>query len=1428
MQKKILKNWLKRTSIALFLMLSFSVATTYAAPSIPDVGSKQTSTTLSISDLGAADIGYLVGDDDSLEGGGSGLKIPTGEAQISGDISKKPFGELLVDIVNYFVGFLGIIAVIVFIYAGVLWVVAGGNEEQVGKSKKMMIYASLGIIVVIMSYSIVSFLTGAAGGGCADDQDCVDQFGEGYTCEAGICKSGPSDENGECSSSVDCAPGEWCSALGICVPGNDVLCESDSDCEPPKECDEIYGFCRNPFSSLGSSCEDNTDCPPYGFVCNEETNKCEMSGSDIAGAITGGESEAVVNEVFNNIDTLVGDLMNLLDGMEEGINSLPEDVKEDVLGILGYGTLADKMAGLESLMDATDDPAVLAVLERLLEALEKLSDLREELDDLREVMPESKDTIEAWDKTSEDLNALIDDPVSGIKLRRFEKEYRTLQELIRKFPAVQSRIKASPAEGNVPFTVILDGMDSFDPTGGTISDYKWSFIDTSGSLVSLGNSPVIVHELAEPNTYSIRLQVSTSQTDTDGYKTATDGVSYVRVRANPPASQVAFRINGVEVSDVYHVTLEESKAGIAFDPSITVPALGRVLERYEWTFGDTISEERTTPTTVIHSYSKAGEYFVTLKVTDNHGVSDKSIVKLFVKSLAANIEIRPTDGNVNTEFQFIGTNSRSDDGVIKDYEWKIEDKEGRTVAESEDENFYHRFDSPGEYGVILTITDTTGAKDKTLEVLEIDSRPPVASFIYSTPELNHPNRFDFSALSSYDPDTGDSITYSWDFDGDGNFDLVDTSDIRVTHEYKRVGEYRVTLQVEDAFGQRDQTIKGIKIDSILSGDAVLPKRAAQVGEEVIFKAVSPNAVAYLWEFGDSQTASTEETEVKYTYNKKGKYRVKLNFFDEEDNDNSDIVYMLIGDRDEPISVADVTVNGRAHPFFDDLCGEGKHGVVITRADSLQLTARDSINTDGSGRLLSYDWKLADGTRSSRKEFTHRFDEINREGECFSTSLIVRDQVSGKLSDEDVLYFKVINKLPTISDFVLEEEDKKELITPTKVKLRTINPKDSDGQIKKYRWWYYREGYKDEKLGVHATANPETEMVITAEGQPDLINRYYFNLQVIDNDGGVYDTIERFGELSYLDITNGPNLSPVAEFTVDKTTISVSDSITFISQSYDPQGDTLPNDAFRWDFDGDGEFDDSSTGAQVNRQYNTPGEYTVRLKVSYRGLSSSATKTIFVEQVQSLPQAAFTFDVDETTVIFDGNNSRYDSDLEDTTLRFEWDFNIQEDSNGNGIKDDDVESTEVSPSYTYSDLTIYRVRLKVKDSLGMEGVVVRDVDLSMSAEEREKSTYRSVRVGSINQPLTTLDIAVTPIDVPKGGTADVNVTIRNADNSPYYGQVFFEIMEGSGEFTPNPVDAKDSKASAIFTAIDSGPVRIKVRATGTYFGEIVEEAVINVK
>ncbi|MBN2096489.1 PKD domain-containing protein [Candidatus Peregrinibacteria bacterium] len=1359
-------RWLKLLGITLIVMIAFFCADVF----------------VSVAGKGLHAMTAYAQD---LSEGGSGLSIPTGDVEISESIPQKPFGEILISMVNYFIGFLGFLATLAFVYAGVLWILSGGSEESITKAKKIMTYAALGIVVVILSYSVVGFIAGSAGPP-SQDWSLPDPTA-----------------NGDCVSDRQCDSGE------VCLYNNDT---NLNECTTPQP---------------GNICRDNQDCP-LGFACNEATGRCVPSDQPgrQEGGTQGSQSNPVVDENLGNIDELISGLEDALD-----ISGLSDEAEEDVAAILEdpAADLSGKIDDIEAMLEAGTDadgnpltPNDVRILERLLDGLERLKLLRDELDELNKNRPESQEINTAYTETSDALNAVTDDPADKVKFRRFTTKYKTLKELIRKFPVVQSRIWAYPGEGNVPFTVQFDGLDSIDPTGGTIETYEWTL---NGEVI--GSEPVIIHEFTEPNTYAVNLRVATSQLDEGGFKTAMDGVSVVRVKANPPAADVRFRINGADVYDIFHVTLDEGQAGLTFDPSPTTPALGRLIEKYEWFYGDTFSEVRLVPTTVVHTYPKAGEYFVKLEVTDNLKITDKRIVKLFVKSLAADIEINPTRGNVNTEFTFTGRGSRSDDGIIRDYTWEIQDPEGRIVVESEEDVFTYRFSRPGLYKIVLLVTDITGAQDKYVRELAVLSRPPVANFTYSVPAQNHPNRFEFNAVDSYDPDEGDSVNYSWDFDGDGTFDVLNTTEALQTYEYEKVGEYRAKLQAEDQFGERDLVEKKVSVPSILSADIVATQRATRVGEPIELSVDTPSAVAYVWEFGDGETESTEETTVTHTYNKTGKFNVKLNFFDAQDNENFDTQRILVGAGEQPLAVISYMVNGREARVVEALCGD-EPGAVVTRADLIRFDAKNSINTDGSSRLLSYDWTFPGGEKGSQKDSTFKFDEINREGECFNVSLAVRDQLTGKLSKEDKVYFKVINELPQVTDFVITPPDREELITPAKVQLRVINPKDQDGTIKKYKWAYYREGFPDNLMGVHSTSEPFTEMVITSFGEADMVNRYFFVVEVADNDNGVYISEERFGEVSYLDIKNGPNLSPVAEFTMDKSTISAGDSITFVSRSYDPQGEELPAEAFRWDFDGDGEFDDTSSGPQVNRQFNTPGEYSVRLKVVHRGLSSSVAKTIFVESTESLPQAAFTYEIEGSTVTFDGSHTRFDPTLEDITLRFEWDFDVKDDANGNGIKDDDVQSTEIRPSYTYPEKGLYTVKLNVKDLMGMEGVVVRDVDLSLTEEERLKNAYRSLEVSAPKHPLTTLDIEVIPSVMEKGDSADIKARVLNADSSPYNGKVFFEILDGSGQFTPNPAQAEDSKASVIFTALDSGKVRIRIRATGTLYGELTEEAVINVK
>ena len=61
-------------------------------------------------------------------------------------------------IINILMGFLGIIAVIIVLYGGFKWMTAGGNEEQVGEAKKMIIAGIVGLAVIFTAYAIASFV----------------------------------------------------------------------------------------------------------------------------------------------------------------------------------------------------------------------------------------------------------------------------------------------------------------------------------------------------------------------------------------------------------------------------------------------------------------------------------------------------------------------------------------------------------------------------------------------------------------------------------------------------------------------------------------------------------------------------------------------------------------------------------------------------------------------------------------------------------------------------------------------------------------------------------------------------------------------------------------------------------------------------------------------------------------------------------------------------------------------------------------------------------------------------------------------------------------------------------------------------------------------------------------------------------------------
>jgi TRAP-type C4-dicarboxylate transport system permease small subunit len=66
-------------------------------------------------------------------------------------------------------GFLGLIAVIMIIYGGFTYVTAAGKQEAVDSAKKTILYAIVGIVIILLSFAIVNTVLGVAsdGGGAA-------------------------------------------------------------------------------------------------------------------------------------------------------------------------------------------------------------------------------------------------------------------------------------------------------------------------------------------------------------------------------------------------------------------------------------------------------------------------------------------------------------------------------------------------------------------------------------------------------------------------------------------------------------------------------------------------------------------------------------------------------------------------------------------------------------------------------------------------------------------------------------------------------------------------------------------------------------------------------------------------------------------------------------------------------------------------------------------------------------------------------------------------------------------------------------------------------------------------------------------------------------------------------------------------------------
>lgn len=82
----------------------------------------------------------------------------TGDGTNDGEIALSIVFEQALQIA---IGVLGLAAVVLIVYAGYLWMAAGGNSGQIDTAKKIIARVVIGMIVVALAYGIIAFALSA-------------------------------------------------------------------------------------------------------------------------------------------------------------------------------------------------------------------------------------------------------------------------------------------------------------------------------------------------------------------------------------------------------------------------------------------------------------------------------------------------------------------------------------------------------------------------------------------------------------------------------------------------------------------------------------------------------------------------------------------------------------------------------------------------------------------------------------------------------------------------------------------------------------------------------------------------------------------------------------------------------------------------------------------------------------------------------------------------------------------------------------------------------------------------------------------------------------------------------------------------------------------------------------------------------------------
>ncbi|MFA5023907.1 MAG: hypothetical protein WC523_03045 [Patescibacteria group bacterium] len=86
-----------------------------------------------------------------------------GGATYCGDYALNDFVVLAINASRWILGIVGSLALLMFIYGGVMFLISAGSSEKIGQARKIIVAAAVGLLIVFASFLIIKFVLASMG-----------------------------------------------------------------------------------------------------------------------------------------------------------------------------------------------------------------------------------------------------------------------------------------------------------------------------------------------------------------------------------------------------------------------------------------------------------------------------------------------------------------------------------------------------------------------------------------------------------------------------------------------------------------------------------------------------------------------------------------------------------------------------------------------------------------------------------------------------------------------------------------------------------------------------------------------------------------------------------------------------------------------------------------------------------------------------------------------------------------------------------------------------------------------------------------------------------------------------------------------------------------------------------------------------------------